>query len=87
MSIFNHFKRKKSKNNELIVKLSEDDILRILVTNFQSNDFGESWGYGELLGSPGKDLRFIGVFRTDIDNAPFNYDIKDIDSSQDFYDD
>lgn len=71
---------------ELIKKLNEDDILRILVTHFQVDDFGESWGHGEILGTPGKDLRFIGVFRNDLDNLPFRYDINQIDKTVDFTD-
>lgn len=78
-------KREKTpKRKELIVKLSTDDIMRILVTHFQKGDFGESFGHGELLGTPGEDLRFIGYFRTDVENAPFDYDINEIDKIYDF---
>ena len=72
------------KNTEMIKKLDEDDILRILVTHFQVDNFGESWGHGEFLGTPGKDLRFIGIFRNDLKNLPFHYDVKEVDSSIDF---
>ncbi len=72
------------KNEEIIKKLNEDDILRILVTHFQDDINGESWGYGKLIGVPGKDLRFIGIFRTDVDNAPFEYDAEKIDSETNF---
>lgn len=71
------------KNKEKIVKLNQDDILRILVTHFQ-DEIGESWGYGELLGTSKEDLRFIGIFRTDVENAPFDYDIEKIDKNTSF---
>ena len=90
MSIKSLIKKKKanSKKKELIVKLKQDDIMRILVSSFQQGDFGESSGYGELLGTPGKDLRFIGVFRNDIDGFidSFDYDINNIDKTHNFDD-
>ena len=90
MNIRNFIKKKKanSKKTELIVKINQDDILRILVTSFQKDDFGESTGHGELLGTPGKDLRFIGIFRNDLDRflEPYDYDINKIDETHDFDD-
>lgn len=77
----------KRNNKELIKKLSQDDILRILVKHFQTGEFGNSWGYGEILGTPDNDLRFIGIFCTDDTKNPSDYDIGQIDSNMDFNDD
>lgn len=76
----------KNISKEHIKKLNQDDILRILVRHFQE-EIGESWGYGELLGTPNKDLRFIGIFSTDDNKTPSDYDIEQIDSNTDFNDD
>ena len=90
MNIRSFIKKKKSnsKKAELIVKINQDDIMRILVRSFQIGDFGESSGYGELLGTPGKDLRFIGIFRNDMDRfiESFDYDINKIDETHNFDD-
>lgn len=74
----------KMKNKEKIVKLNQDDILRIIVHHYQDELDGESWGCGKLLGTPDEDLRFVGIFRTDVENAPFDYDIEKIDKETDF---
>lgn len=65
--------------DEIIIKISEEDILRILVTYFQETEVGESWGFGKLLGTPNKDLHFISVYRKDLENLPVEYDLEELD--------
>lgn len=44
-------------------KLDEDDILEILIEHFQNGELSDLISaQGCLLGKPGEDLRFIGVF-------------------------
>ena len=68
----------------LIKKLNQDDILRILINHFQQDEYGESMGYGEIIGEVDKDLRFIGIFKNNDDSYPFEDDINRIDKEMDF---
>lgn len=65
---------------KIIKKLDEDDILEILIEHFQKGKFGESCGQGCILGTPGKDLRFIGV----ISKNCGEYNLEEIDKEMDF---
>ena len=73
-----------TQKKELIKKLNQDDILRIILNYFKDNDFSESWACGELLGQVNDNLRFIGIFRNDVENAPFEYDVNKIDREMNF---
>ncbi len=74
------------KKKIMIKKLNEDDILEILLAHYQDQkqykDFKNTRGL--LLGEPGKDLRFIGVFVNEAANEIFHYDLEAIDREQDF---
>ena len=66
------------------IKLDEDDILEILIEHFQE---GSLAGYPQaqscLLGTPGNDLRFIGVFSDDEDEF-LSYNLEKIDKEIDY---
>ena len=47
------------------VKLDEDDILEIIVEHFQDENVNIFFGKGIILGTPSKDLRFVGVLSTE----------------------
>lgn len=51
------------KNAMRYIKLSEDDILRIVLAHYRDAQFTDcdSWG-GVMLGTPGSDLRLIGAY-------------------------
>lgn len=60
-------------------KLDEDDILEILIEHFQNGELSNFISArGCLLGKPGKNLRFIGVFSSDDDQMP-EHDFKKLD--------
>jgi hypothetical protein len=69
-----------------IKKLNEDDILEILIEYFQDGELKNMPSAKcMLLGNPGKDLRFVGIF-TKTKNAikTSNYDLEEIDKKVDF---
>lgn len=47
------------------LKLDEDDILEIIIEHFQDKNENIIFGKGILLGTPTKDLRFVGVLSTE----------------------
>jgi hypothetical protein len=51
------------KNSIRYIKLSEDDVLRIVLAHYHDLQFTDydSWG-GIMLGTPGSDLRLIGAY-------------------------
>lgn len=66
-------------------KLDEDDILEILMEHFQDDELaGVELSQGCILGTPGKDLRFIGVFSKDSSEKVANIDFEKIDETIDF---
>ncbi len=65
-------------------KLDEDDILEILIEHFQDDELrGFSKACGCLLGKPGEDMRFIGVFSKS-DDQIFDLDLEEIDKKIDY---
>lgn len=76
----------KKKQDIIIKKLNQDDILEIVLEYFQENEVkGMSAAKGIILGKPNKDLRFIGVF-SEIENNEVisQYDLKKLDEEMDF---
>ena len=66
-------------------KLNEDDILEIVMEHFLNDEFKDlSCTRCGVLGEPGKDLRFIGVFADEKSMEIFNYDLAKIDAEIDF---
>lgn len=47
------------------IKLDEDDILEIIIEHFQNQNEDIFFGKGVLIGTPAKDLRFVGVLSTE----------------------
>jgi hypothetical protein len=74
------------KRKIIIKKLNEDDILEIVLEHYQEQkEFkGMVKTKGQLFGTPGKDLRFIGVYGDDTADEIFNYDLEEIDKKQDY---
>ena len=73
-------------NNEVFLKkLNEDDMLEILLEHFQDGELNDyPFSRGCILGSPGKDLRFIGVFSKEAETKDYKRDFEDIDNEIDF---
>ena len=73
-------------NNDVhLKKLDEDDILEILLEHFQDGELNDCpCSRGCILGSPGKDLRFIGVFSKESESNEYKRDFEDIDNEIDF---
>jgi len=70
--------------NFIYKKLDQDDILEILVEHFQDGELSDcSRAQGCLLGTPGKDLRFIGVFSND-ESITLHHDYEKLDEALDF---
>lgn len=64
-----------------VKKLDEDDILEILIENFQTGKYGVSQGYANLFGVPGKDLRAVIV----INRGPYQkFDLDEIDKNTEY---
>lgn len=60
-------------------KLDEDDILEILIEHFQNGELSDFISArGCILGKPGDDLRFVGVFSKS-DKQVLNQDLEEID--------
>lgn len=71
--------------NVYFKKLDEDDILEILLEHFQEGELNDCpISRGCILGSPGKDLRFIGVFSKGSETTEYKRDFEDIDNEIDF---
>ena len=64
-------------------KLDEDDILEILLENFQDSK-KTAFGRGVLLGTIGKDLRFVGVFGKVNDEKIRKCNLEEFDRQNDF---
>lgn len=63
-----------------IKKIDEDDIIEIVLEYFLEHEFYScDRSKGILLGKPGKDLRFIGIYGNN-DNSGFSeYDFEELD--------
>ncbi len=60
-------------------KLDEDDILEILIEHFQNGELSDFISaHGCILGKPGNDLRFIGVFSKSEKQVPYQ-DLEELD--------
>lgn len=60
-------------------KLDEDDILEILIEHFQNGELSDFISaHGCILGKPGNDLRFIGVFSKSEKQVPYQ-DLEKLD--------
>lgn len=60
-------------------KLDEDDILEILIEHFQNGELSDFISaHGCILGKPGDDLRFIGVFSKSEKQVPYQ-DLEELD--------
>ena len=60
-------------------KLDEDDILEILIEHFQDDELSDYISaQGCLLGEPGRDLRFVGVFSNN-DETILKHDLEILD--------
>lgn len=71
-------------NNPCYKKLDEDDILEILVEHFQCGELKNfSSAQACLFGTPGKDLRFIGVFSNGVEGRT-EYDMEKVDRDMDY---
>lgn len=71
------------KKKYCLMKLDEDDILKIFVEHFQGKEnFGCSQARACLMGEPGKDLRFIGVFSNG--EGKIQCDFEKIDKEMDY---
>lgn len=65
-------------------KLDSDDILEIILEHFQESEKDCEFARGVLLGTAGKDLRFVGVFGKEIDSQIKNYDLVKLDENIDY---
>ena len=74
------------KINYVVKKINEDDILEILIEHFpEIDDKDTPLSRGILLGEPGKNLRFIGIYGKEEDVVEFrNLNLEEIDASHDF---
>lgn len=60
-------------------KLDEDDILEILIEHFQNGELSDFISAcGCILGKPGNELRFIGVFSKSEKQVPYQ-DLEELD--------
>jgi len=74
-----------SDKDYVVKKLDEDDILEILLKYFpEINDRSTPLSRGILLGKPGEDLRFIGVYGNENDNGFKSLNLKEIDAQYSF---
>ena len=77
--------KNKGKSKVIIKKLNQDDILEILLEHLQECELKNSVvTKGDILGTPGKDLRFIGAFGDGTCEEIYNYDLKEIDEKHEF---
>ena len=84
MNIFRKDGDSKVKKQYVIKKLDEDDILEILIEHFQDDELRNYMrAQACLLGKPGEELRFIGVFSND-DSATLQHDFKKLDKEIDY---
>ena len=69
-----------------IIKLNEDDILEILLEHYYQNKNCAflPFSRGILFGTPGEDLRFIGVYGQEEDSSVAGCDLAEIDKTADF---
>ena len=68
-----------------VKKLNEDDILEILLEHFQEiNNSDTPLSRGVLLGNPGENLRFIGVYGREEDVSFKELNFEKIDAEYDF---
>ncbi len=65
-------------------KLDEDDILEIVIEHFQESLSNSEIGRGMLMGSPGEDLRFVGVFGSENDSDVMTCNLREIDKEKEF---
>jgi len=72
--------------NYVVKKINESDILEILLEYFpEINDKNTPSSRGALLGKPGDNLRFIGVYGKEKDSNDLkDLSFEDIDSKYDF---
>ncbi|MGY0374239.1 hypothetical protein [Clostridium sp. JNZ J1-5] len=77
--------KEKKKSKIIIKKLNQDDILEIIFEHFQEIELKEAViTKGIILGTPGKDLRFVGVFGDETCEEIYEYDLEEIDENQEF---
>ncbi len=75
----------KDKGDFFTKKLNEDDLLEILLEHFQEIEFKtSSFSRAILLGTPGKDLRFISIFGDEDDIELRKCNLEEIDRRCDF---
>ncbi|MBC5786709.1 MULTISPECIES: hypothetical protein [Clostridiaceae] len=66
------------------IKLDADDIMEIVLHYYQEKFDHSEHARGILLGTPEKDLRFIGVFG-DLNNKNIeNIDLEEVDQNMDY---
>jgi hypothetical protein len=70
-------------NNVFFIKLSEDDVLEIILEHYQEKMSSESFATASFLGNPGQNLRLVGVI-SDLDGVGYKFDFEEIDKSIDF---
>ena len=69
----------------VIKKLNEDDILEILLEYYQENECASlPRSKGMLLGIPGENLRFIGIYGKEDDLSVSDCDLSEVDKTTDF---
>jgi len=77
--------KKKQKGKVIIKKLNQDDILEIILEHFQDIELKNAVvASGDILGTPGKDLRFIGAFGDETCEEIYSYDLEQIDNEYEF---
>jgi hypothetical protein len=67
-----------------INKLNEDDIMEIVLEYFQNSDINAEYARGILLGTAGRDLRFVGLFGDENDQDIKGCDLVELDKNVDF---
>jgi hypothetical protein len=73
------------KKNMVIKKLNEDDILEVLLEYYQEKECASfPHSRGMLLGIPGEDLRFIGIYGQEDDSSVAECDLSEVDKTTDF---
>ena len=65
----------------LVKKLSEDDILEILIEHFQNGKYSLSEAYAKFFGSSGKDLRAVIVLNR---GGHKNFDLDEIENRTEY---
>ena len=77
--------KNKIKSKIIIKKLNQDDILEIILEYFQENEMKDVViTKGDILGVPGRDLRFVGAFGDETCEEIYNYDLQEIDEKHEF---